>query len=62
MVCPLCQKNQWEIDFKNIEFLRKFLTEWGKIKSREKTHLCNQHQKEITRAIKRARYLALLPY
>jgi small subunit ribosomal protein S18 len=62
MSCQLCQKAIEEIDFTDADFLRQFTTETGKIKTRRKTRLCSKHQRKITKAIKRARYLGLLPY
>jgi small subunit ribosomal protein S18 len=50
------------IDYKDIELLRKFVTERGKILPRRITNLTSQQQKDLTTAIKRSRYLALLPY
>lgn len=50
------------IDYKDVELLRKFITERGKILPRRITNLTSQQQKDLTTAIKRARYLALLPY
>ena len=50
------------IDYKDPEFLKKFLNEQGKILPRRITGTCAEHQRQLTRAIKRARYLALLPY
>ncbi|MDY6781406.1 MAG: 30S ribosomal protein S18 [Cyanobacteriota bacterium] len=50
------------IDYKDVELLRKFITERGKILPRRITNLTTQQQKDLTEAIKRARYLALLPY
>jgi len=60
MNCFLCQKNIKEIDFKETNLLKRFISELGKIKSRKKTGLCAKHQRKITRAIKRARHLGLL--
>jgi len=62
MTCLLCQKNIKEIDFKNTELLRRFISESYKIRKRKKTGLCVRHQKQIAQAIKRARQLGLLPY
>jgi small subunit ribosomal protein S18 len=42
--------------------LRRFVTDRGKIKHRRQTGACARHQRQLTKAIKRARYLALLPY
>ncbi|MFP4009216.1 MAG: 30S ribosomal protein S18 [Spirulinaceae cyanobacterium] len=50
------------IDYKDVELLRKFITERGKILPRRITNLTSQQQKDLTTAIKRSRYLALLPY
>lgn len=50
------------IDYKNVEFLRKFLNVKGKIVSRRSSGNCAKHQRKVSVAIKRARFLALLPY
>nr|YP_009258683.1 ribosomal protein S18 [Coleochaete scutata]ANI25713.1 ribosomal protein S18 [Coleochaete scutata] len=50
------------IDYKNIGLLRRFISEQGKILSRRVTRLTSKQQRNITRAIKRARVLALLPF
>ncbi|MEQ8970472.1 MAG: 30S ribosomal protein S18 [Coleofasciculus sp. C1-SOL-03] len=50
------------IDYKDVELLRKFITERGKILPRRITGLTSQQQRALTRAIKRARLLALLPF
>ncbi|NER78609.1 MAG: 30S ribosomal protein S18 [Leptolyngbya sp. SIO1D8] len=50
------------IDYKDVDLLRKFITERGKILPRRISGLTAQQQREITTAIKRARMLALLPY
>ncbi len=60
MPCYFCLKNKKEIDFQEIELLKNFISELGKIKGRKKTGFCAQHQKKITKAIKRARHLGLL--
>lgn len=62
MACYFCQKNIQEIDFKNAELLKKFVSGLAKIKSKEKTGVCAGHQRKLAKAIKRARYLGLLPY
>lgn len=59
-VCQL-DKNTY-IDYKDVQLLRKFMTDRGKIKPRRVTGACVQHQHEIAVAIKRAREMALLPY
>jgi small subunit ribosomal protein S18 len=50
------------IDYKDVDLLRKFITERGKILPRRITGLTAKQQRELTRAIKRARVLALLPF
>ncbi|MBI4837155.1 MAG: 30S ribosomal protein S18 [Candidatus Portnoybacteria bacterium] len=61
-VCYMCQKNIRQVDFKNVELLRHFLTMQAKISSAKRSGNCRKHQKELSRAIKKARYMALLPY
>nr|YP_010619278.1 Ribosomal protein S18 [Amplisiphonia pacifica]WAX03291.1 Ribosomal protein S18 [Amplisiphonia pacifica] len=50
------------IDYKDIDLLRKFINDQGKILSRRSTGLNSKQQKKITKSIKRARLLALLPF
>jgi small subunit ribosomal protein S18 len=50
------------VDWKNVEWLRQFITENGRILPRRMTGNNQQRQREITRAIKRARHMALLPF
>lgn len=50
------------IDFKNVEFLRRFLTETGRMLPRRLTGNSVKRQRELARAIKRARHIALLPF
>lgn len=59
--CIFCKKNL-EIDYKNIELLSRFLSSKGKIISRRISGVCAKHQRKLAREIKRARFLALLPY
>jgi small subunit ribosomal protein S18 len=51
-----------KIDYKDVDMLRKFVTERGKILPRRITGLTTKQQHDMTRAIKRARIVALLPY
>jgi len=62
MHCYFCQKNLKEVNFKDAKVLENFISAAGKIKRRKKTRLCQRHQKKVAQAIKRARFLALLPY
>jgi small subunit ribosomal protein S18 len=51
-----------EIDYKNADMLRRYVTERGKIRSGRKSGTCAKHQRRLAVALKRARYLALLPF
>ncbi|MGQ9625452.1 MAG: 30S ribosomal protein S18 [Anaerolineae bacterium] len=61
-MCPFCLDKIENIDYKQPELLRRFLTDRGKIRARRKIGTCAKHQRRLARAIKRARQLALLPY
>ena len=61
-VCAFCVDNVEVIDYKDISRLRRFVSERAKILPRRVTGTCARHQRELTVAIKRARYLALMPY
>ena len=60
--CRFCAEKIDFIDYKNVKLLNVFMTERGKILSRKLTGTCSKHQRELTKAIKRARAVALLPY
>jgi small subunit ribosomal protein S18 len=60
--CPYCKEKIEQVDWKDVGSLRRFISERGKIRSRRITGACRRHQNQISRAIKRARELALLPY
>ena len=61
-VCAYCAEGIKEVDYKDVNRLRKFMTEKGKILPARQTNNCARHQRQVSRAIKRARYMALLPY
>lgn len=61
-VCRFCAEKIHDIDFKQVPILRTFTTERGKILSSRVTGTCATHQRQLARAIKRARNLALLPF
>ena len=61
-VCAFCMDKATEIDYKDVNKLKKYITEKGKIISRRQTGTCAKHQRELTTAIKRARTMAYLPY
>jgi ribosomal protein S18 len=60
-VCQFCV-DKVIIDYKDISRNRRLISEWGKIESRRKTGTCSPHQRQLALAIKRARFLAMLPY
>lgn len=60
-VCRICLERQDHVDWKAVNFLRNFITERGKILSARATGTCSRCQRKVTRAIKRARNMALLP-
>jgi len=60
-VCQFCV-DKVTIDYKDVSRNRRFISEWGKIESRRKTGTCSPHQRQLSLAIKRGRFLALLPY
>ena len=61
-VCKVCAEKIENIDYKNFQFVKSFTMESGKILSRRITGTCAKHQRQITKAIKRDRNLAILPY
>ena len=60
--CPFCREKVDEIDYKNVNQLRRYISERGKIRSRRITGACRRHQRQVAVAVKRAREMALLPY
>ncbi|MDK1028969.1 MAG: 30S ribosomal protein S18 [Anaerolineae bacterium] len=60
--CQFCSDKEQVINYKNIELLKRYITDEGKIRPRRQTGACAKHQREVTRAIKRARHVALLPF
>lgn len=61
-ICHFCVNKVVSIDYKDFNILKKYVSERGKIFPRRISGNCAKHQRELTRAIKRARFLALLPY
>jgi small subunit ribosomal protein S18 len=60
--CFFCKEHIAEIDYKNVNQLRRYISEKGKIRSRRITGACRRHQVQVATAVKRAREMALLPY
>lgn len=62
-ICQFCHDHVREIDYKDANrFLKRFISDRGKIEPRRKTGTCAKHQRGLSTAIKQARYMALLPY
>lgn len=61
-VCAFCLEKATAIDYKDVNKLRKYVTERGKMLPRRMTGVCAGHQRLLATAIKRARIVALLPF
>lgn len=61
-VCIMCADHIKVVDYKNVNFLRRFVSDRGRIETRRRTNACAKHQRALASAIKRARHLALIPY
>ena len=61
-VCVFCADKSKVIDYKDVNTLKRYVTEKGKIVSRRQTDTCAMHQRELTTAIKRARNMAILTF
>ena len=61
-VCYFTANHIDHIDYKDVDLLKRYISEKGKILPRRVTGTCAYHQRELTTAIKRARHVALLPY
>ena len=60
--CYFCKTKVAEVDYKNVNELRRYVSERGKIRSRRISGACRRHQRQVAVAVKRAREIALLPY
>jgi len=60
--CSFCQNKATYIDYKDINTLRKYISDRGKIRARRVTGACTQHQRSVATAVKNSREVALLPY
>jgi small subunit ribosomal protein S18 len=62
-VCQFCHDHVREIDYKDAaRFMKRYISDRGKIEPRRKTGTCAKHQRRLSLAIKQARHMALLPY
>lgn len=60
--CRFCEKKIDKVSYKEVDLLKNFITDRGKIIPRRISGTCARHQRQLTTAIKRARVLALLPF
>ncbi|MBU1163988.1 30S ribosomal protein S18 [Patescibacteria group bacterium] len=60
--CHFCIHDAKEIDYKDIQTLRRFISSYGKIVPRKRSAVCAKHQRKLATAIKRARIMSLLPF
>ncbi len=60
--CQFCADKSININYKEVELLKRFVTEEGKIRPRRQTGTCAKHQRALAREVKRARHIALLPF
>ncbi len=60
--CSFCKDGVGHVDYKDVNLLRKYISDRGKIRARRVTGNCTQHQRDVAMAVKNARELALLPY
>ena len=60
--CQFCTDKSLVIDYKNVDLLRRFVHEDGKIRARRQTGSCAKHQRALAKSIKRSRHVALLPF
>ena len=61
-ICTFCVDKVKHIDYKDVGRLRRFISDRSKMEARRKTGVCSKHQRALSRAIKRARILALIPF
>ncbi len=61
-VCQFCADKESVVDYKDVETLKKYVSERGKILPRRITGTCAMHQRAVTTAVKRARTVALMPF
>lgn len=60
--CYFCVNGVKDIDYKDGQFLRRWTSSYAKIVPRRRSGVCSKHQRKLAQAIKRARYMAILPY
>ena len=60
--CYFCVNGINEIDYKDVKTLKRFISSYAKILPRKKTGICSKHQRKLAMAIKRSRFMALIPF
>jgi small subunit ribosomal protein S18 len=60
--CPFCKDGVPPVDYKDVNLLRRYISDRGKIRARRVTGNCTRHQRDVAMAVKNAREMALLPY
>ena len=61
-VCAFCVDHVESIDYKNVNLLRRYMSDRAKIEPRRKTGTCARHQRMVSNALQRARHIAILPF
>ena len=61
-ICIFCSEHVVWVDYKDVNVLRRFMSDRGKIRARRVSGNCAQHQRDVATAVKNAREMALLPY
>ncbi len=60
--CQFCSDKELKLNYKDVDLLRRYVMEDGKIRPRRQTGTCAKHQRQVAAAVKKARYVALLPF
>ncbi len=60
--CKFCANKELVIDYKNLDIMKQYISDVGKIEPARLTGTCAKHQRKLTTEIKRARQMALIPY
>lgn len=61
-LCQFCADRTKRLDYRQMDTLRRFITDNGRMRNRRQTGTCAKHQRMVATAVKRARHMALLPY
>ncbi len=60
--CYFSKNNISQIDYKDVDILRKFVNPHGRMVARKRSGLCAKHQRQLAQAVKRARFMGLMPF